>query len=105
MAKGTIPPTYVFVAAVELELYHQADGDEVWECRLLNPLLVVDSHNNDHCFLPAGTVFYLPMGQLDEEKRIAYEAADLASTAFIADKIRRAEKRAGSTLRLDDLPF
>ena len=75
MAKNNIPGTFVTAIVAEFELYEEGHHSWVWEVRLKNDMLVYHPVDGEAAYVPAGSVFYLPMGQFDEVKRAAITAA------------------------------
>lgn len=84
MAKSTIPAELACGALVELHLLQPADKGSVWEATCLRRLVLLNEDGSQGVHLPPGSVFYIPVGQLQGSWQSAFALADAAGEELAA---------------------
>lgn len=84
MGKRAIPGALITAIVGDLTLVEEGTHAWIWEVHLANDMLIYYPEKGEAAYVPAGSVFYLPMGQLDEVRRLAMAEASAATEGIAA---------------------
>lgn len=98
MAKQDIPASATFYVDADMRLVHGMGADMIWEATLRHPVQFHDDDSEQGCWLPAGAVFYVPVGQMETTLKLARLMG-----ARYAEQYPR-EDYTGPLQTVDDLP-
>lgn len=84
MAKSIIPAELACGALIDLNLLQSADKGSVWEATCLRRLVLLNEDGSQGVHLPPGSVFYIPVGQMEGAYQTAMEMAAAAGDELAA---------------------
>lgn len=90
MAKNVIPRDIATVIFAECELARGDTNEGVWEITLTSPMVLIASRDAENLVFNAGTVFYMPFGQMGVWQTKAMELAGRMSDAIALEQVRDA---------------
>lgn len=105
MVKKPELPAYTFAIQATLALVYDERGGLVWEVVLASPLVIGGdlAHGPNH--LPAGSVLYLPTGQMSVSLPAARDKAGAASEVIAAYEAGGDTVIKNHVIETDELPF